>query len=216
MFKAAPGLSEQVADHLEKMILTGELRPKERIPEIRIAELLKISRGTVRESLLILEKRHLVHLIPRRGALVTEITLTDIEGLYDLLVCLYSLMIERLAQKWSSDQELEPFEKLLQQMKTKASKEETLAIFHLTFQFIELACRLINNIFLTETLHNLKPVFSRIFYRGLSSQKNELQKILDFLEAVLIKVRKREIADLKNMIQAYGDHQRNLALSFYL
>ncbi|MEK7485211.1 MAG: GntR family transcriptional regulator [Planctomycetota bacterium] len=215
MFRAAPGLSEQVADHLEKMIITEELKPKERIPEVRISELLKVSRGTVREALLILERRHLIVLIPRRGALVAELTPADINGLYDMLVCLYSLLLEGLAQKWTHEDELDSFEKLLQQMKTKALKEETLAVFQLTFQLIELACRLLNNLFLTESLHNLKPVFSRVFYRGLASQKNELQKILELIEQILEKLRKREIFGLKKLIQVYGEYQRKLAISFH-
>jgi len=72
-FKAKESLTEQIAHHLEQRIILGEMGPGERIQELRIAAELDVSRGSVREALLLLQRRHLVDIFPRRGAMVASI-----------------------------------------------------------------------------------------------------------------------------------------------
>ena len=67
-FKAPDSLSEQIAHYLAERIIRGELKPAERIQELKVTQALNVSRGSVREALLILERRHLVTILPRRGA----------------------------------------------------------------------------------------------------------------------------------------------------
>lgn len=64
---------ERVARHIEDRIIFGGLSPRERIQELRVAGELGVSRGSVREALLVLEGRHMVTIYPRRGALVSEL-----------------------------------------------------------------------------------------------------------------------------------------------
>ena len=70
-FKPAVSLTEQIADHLGSEIISGKLQPSERIQELKVAKDLGVSRGSVREALLILEGRHLIEIYPRRGAVVS-------------------------------------------------------------------------------------------------------------------------------------------------
>ena len=67
-------LAEQIADRIAQQIITGELLEGERIPELRIAKEMQVSRGSVREALLLLQRTHLIEIYPRRGAIVTEIS----------------------------------------------------------------------------------------------------------------------------------------------
>ena len=72
MFKPALNITEQIADHLGEQIIVGEIASGTRIQEVKIAKALKVSRGSVREALLILERRHLITIVPRKGASVNE------------------------------------------------------------------------------------------------------------------------------------------------
>ena len=63
-FQAAVSLTEQIAEHLGSQIISGALQPLERIQELKVAGELGVSRGSVREALLILESRHLVEIVP--------------------------------------------------------------------------------------------------------------------------------------------------------
>lgn len=60
-------LSEQIAKHISEQIIRGELVEGERIQELRIAAELDVSRGSVREALLLLERTHLIEIYPRRA-----------------------------------------------------------------------------------------------------------------------------------------------------
>lgn len=75
-------LRDVVFQTLRKAILTGELKPGERLMEIHLAERLGVSRTPIREAIRKLELEGLVTNLPRRGAMVAEISE---KGLKDVL-----------------------------------------------------------------------------------------------------------------------------------
>src|SRR5262245_51265377 len=70
-------LVDDVRQSLEDAILTGEIKPGERLIETRISEQLEVSRTTVREALLMLERQGLVQTRPRRGTFVARLSRQD-------------------------------------------------------------------------------------------------------------------------------------------
>ena len=74
VFTPSLNITEQIADHLAALIIHGELASRSRIQELKIANELGVSRGSVREALLILERRHLIEIVPCKGAVVNEMT----------------------------------------------------------------------------------------------------------------------------------------------
>lgn len=48
-FQTPESLSEQIAQHLGQRIITGVMRPGERIQELKVAGDLDVSRGSVRD-----------------------------------------------------------------------------------------------------------------------------------------------------------------------
>ena len=75
-------LRDVVFKTLRRAILTGELKPGERLMEIHLAQKLGVSRTPIREAIHKLEQESLVTMIPRRGAVVSEISE---KGLRDVL-----------------------------------------------------------------------------------------------------------------------------------
>jgi DNA-binding GntR family transcriptional regulator len=67
-------LRDVVFNTLRQAILTGELKPGERLMEIHLANKLGVSRTPIREAIHKLELEGLVTMIPRRGAEVAQIT----------------------------------------------------------------------------------------------------------------------------------------------
>jgi DNA-binding GntR family transcriptional regulator len=67
-------LVDEVSRTLEEAILAGTMRPGERLVEAAIAERLRVSRTTVREALLMLERQGLITSTPRRGTFVTRLS----------------------------------------------------------------------------------------------------------------------------------------------
>lgn len=64
---------EQVAEHIENLILSGELHSGDRLPtERELAEQFHVSRTAVREAMKLLEQKGLVDMRPGRGTLVID------------------------------------------------------------------------------------------------------------------------------------------------
>jgi DNA-binding GntR family transcriptional regulator len=72
----------RASNHPESAILTGALKPRERLAEKDLAERLGMSRTLSREALGRLEERGRVRLLPHRGAIVSDIAPPDVENIY--------------------------------------------------------------------------------------------------------------------------------------
>lgn len=72
-----PGLAEQARARLEEMIVSLELTPGSLSSEAELSATLGIGRTPVREALQRLEADHLVRILPRHGAQITEINVVE-------------------------------------------------------------------------------------------------------------------------------------------
>ena len=86
-------LSETVAERISEAILSGVLRPGDRIVETEIAERLSVSKSPVREALRDLERQGLVTLTPRHGCVVRVITAEDAREIRELRVVLETFAV---------------------------------------------------------------------------------------------------------------------------
>ncbi|HTP85871.1 MAG TPA: GntR family transcriptional regulator [Bryobacteraceae bacterium] len=75
---AKTGLSDEIASSLRNLILTGELRPGDRIVESRVARQLGVGQPTVREALVALEHLGLVSRKANHGCFVTTLNRDEI------------------------------------------------------------------------------------------------------------------------------------------
>jgi DNA-binding GntR family transcriptional regulator len=75
-------LTETVARHVRDAIVRGEFEPGSALPEVRLADELGTSRGTVREALRALEDQGLVDVVPHKGTFVSRVTRRKARELY--------------------------------------------------------------------------------------------------------------------------------------
>ncbi|MFI5340158.1 MAG: GntR family transcriptional regulator [Candidatus Methylomirabilales bacterium] len=95
--------SSRAYRHLESAILTGKLRPRERLVEKNLAERLGMSRTPIREALRRLEERGMVRILPRRGAIVSDISPSDVENIYAVRSYLEEFAARLAAQRISRE-----------------------------------------------------------------------------------------------------------------
>lgn len=98
-------LRDVVFNTLRQAILTGELKPGERLMEIHLANKLGVSRTPIREAIRKLELEGLVIMIPRRGAEVAQITEKSMNDVLEVRMALDALCVE-LACDRITDEEL--------------------------------------------------------------------------------------------------------------
>ena len=87
-------LPDQVQEILREEIVSGVWLPGVRLPEIALSERFGVSRTPLREALKVLESEGLLQLKPHQGAIVTEVTVKDIEDKMRVLCVLEALAIE--------------------------------------------------------------------------------------------------------------------------
>jgi DNA-binding GntR family transcriptional regulator len=87
-------LRDVVFNTLRQAILTGELKPGERLMEIHLADKLGVSRTPIREAIRKLELEGLVTMIPRRGAEVAQITEKSMNDVLEVRRALDALCAE--------------------------------------------------------------------------------------------------------------------------
>lgn len=107
VFKPTLNITEQIADHLAALVINGELDGGARIQELKIANELGVSRGSVREALLILERRHLIEIVPRKGAVVNEMSAAEALELVDMLASLEHRWFHSLMRDAAADPSLQ-------------------------------------------------------------------------------------------------------------
>ena len=90
---------------LEEAIIHGDLPPGSRLTEEEICQKMGVSRSPVREALRVLERDGLVERLPRRGVRVSELSIEELDQLYDCRMSLEA-MAARLAVKNATDKEV--------------------------------------------------------------------------------------------------------------
>lgn len=119
--RSARSLPAMVAERLLDSILAGELRPGERLTEIALAERHQVSRATIREALVQLERQRFVDRVPRYGARVAAISLEDVTELFEIRAALLALAAAKAAVN-ASDEALQEFEATVKEMERIASR----------------------------------------------------------------------------------------------
>lgn len=76
--------SAQITDYIKRALLKGELKPGDKVNEVRVASELSISRAPVREALQMLVKEGLILSIPQRGKFIKALSPKEIRDSYSI------------------------------------------------------------------------------------------------------------------------------------
>ncbi|WP_180053757.1 GntR family transcriptional regulator [Acinetobacter sp. YH12236] len=207
----AHSLSEQIAKHISEQIIRGELVEGERIQELRIASELDVSRGSVREALLLLERTQLIEIFPRRGAIVSEMSAMQVRALFDLTSLLLGQMVHRMAETWRSH-EAERIQLLLEQLEAETCQGHIEKFYDLIFQGMAQQQEMVGNLYLMRYYQELLPSLRRSYFLTLNISRRELQESFELFKLVTeaILIRKSHQATL--FMEDFCRHLRNLVL----
>jgi DNA-binding GntR family transcriptional regulator len=212
-FKAPDSLAEQIAHHLAERIIRGELKARERIQEQKVTQALNVSRGSVREALLILERRHLIVIPPRRGAQVAELTPHNVKSLYALVMELYILLGKAVADSRQVEADLAPFLQIQQRLQDSLQREDIDGFVESSFDIMRAAFPFCDNPYLQETVENLLSAISRTYHLALERRKSEMAQFLNTFAALLQAIISRDHQAIRHVLLGYGEHNCQLVLA---
>jgi DNA-binding GntR family transcriptional regulator len=145
-------LTTMAVNRLRDLIVTGELKPGQRISERSILEGQKdLSRTPVREALKILESEGLIQLKPNRGAFITKLSIDHIDAEIELLIGLEGIAAV-LSCNRITDAEIAEISRLHQAMIGSFENENLMLYFETNQRIHQL---------IVDGAHN--PALSRIY-----------------------------------------------------
>lgn len=179
-------LRDVVFNTLRKAILTGQLKPGERLMEVHLANRLGVSRTPIREAIRKLELEGLVVMIPRRGAEVAKITEKSLQDVLEVRRALDVLCVE-LACERISEEELERLRKACDDFEQATHTKDTTLIAKADVCYHDIIVEATGNQRLVQLVNNLAEQMYRyrfVYLKDQSQHENLVEEHREILKCI--------------------------------
>jgi DNA-binding GntR family transcriptional regulator len=158
-------LSDKAYDLLRHKIITLELPPLSPIDEHALVQVLQVGRTPIREALQRLSAESLVFFAPRRGMFVADISITDLQKIFEMRLVLEGFCA-RLAAQRVLPEHLQEMKDLTGQLPFVPETDRR-ALMCIDERFHELLYEAADNEFVAETLRRLHALSLRLWHMVL-------------------------------------------------
>ena len=135
-------LRAEVVDMIRDAIVTGQLKPGERLKESALARQMSVSRSPVREALRQLEQEGLIVSIPNQGSFVRSFDEDDVREIFTLRAALEDLACEIVLKKGKlQPSDLDRLEAYIEQQKQAVEARDFERLTELDMEFHEFLCK---------------------------------------------------------------------------
>ncbi len=200
-------LREVVFESIRGAIISGVLKPGERLMEVQLAEKLGVSRTPIREAIRKLELEGLVVMIARKGAYVADLSVKDIIEVLEVRAALEGLA-SGLAALRITEEEMRELEMTAQQFDKAIDAEDFDRIIEMDIEFHDRIFRAARNEKLLQINNNLREQVQRfrVMYINKSNKSKTLAKehyqIADAIS-------KRNIAMAEKLAESHIENAEN-------
>jgi DNA-binding GntR family transcriptional regulator len=206
-FKPRETLTEQVARYIENQIAFGQLRSGERIYESTMARQMDVSHGSIREGLLLLEKRHLVQNVPRKGAFVTPLDAFFVRSLYEVLQLYLTHTGRKLVRQWQPS-DMDRLETLYQRMSDSLGRNDLMAFMEHGIEYTQASLTHADNYFIVSAIQDLWPSAKRCAFVAFQNGGNQvLEDNLAHVRESIDAIRDRNEERMAQILEGYARQQ---------
>lgn len=198
-------LRDVVFNTLRQAILRGELQPGERLLEIHLANKLGVSRTPIREAIRKLELEGLVLMIPRKGAVVAEITEKSLRDVLEVRRALEELVVKLACDK-IQDEEIEELKAAAKEFEKALGTGDVTVYAEADVKFHDIIYRTTDNQRLIQLLYNLREQMYR--YRVEYLKREEVHEtLLTEHQHIIEMIEKRDEKRAVDAVCAHIDNQ---------
>lgn len=208
------GLPSGAYEFLRSKILSGELPPQSRIKEQEVAAQLGVSRTPVREALARLESEGLIHSSPRRGAVVRQIELDEIDETYEIRAALERLVSKRACER-ATDSEIDEMDRELISAEKEQAEGHRSAVLEHAVQFHALLNRSSRSPRLIAMLRSLGERL-RVFRNRSMYQPGRAEAAMRQHRAILEALRRRDVREMQRWVEEHAERGRLSAVKAHL
>lgn len=179
-------LRELVYLELKRKILTGEIAADTRLMEIKLAELMNVSRTPIRDAIRQLSHDGLVTIEPRKGAYVSKISIKDMVDVFEVREALEGLAAYLAAQRITEEKKAE-LEELTREYERAVLNGDKEALVHYDEKFHSCIVECSNNEVLKEMLEHIRELsmrFRYIYYGDFSHYEKMPAEHLRIMNAI--------------------------------
>ena len=194
-------LREVVAEALREAIKEGLLAPGQRLMEIQLAEELGVSRTPVREAVRKLELEGYVVMMPRRGTYVANLSIRDVNDVFEIRTALDSLACGLAAERITED-ELERLQRLLVMIGEHIEKGDMEKIVETDTRFHDLLYQASRNTRLVGIISNLREQLTR-FRAASMSFPGRLKETLEEHKELVDAIAQGDVQAAKHAAEAH-------------
>ena len=181
--------AEEVYKELERGIIIGILKPRERLVEADLCKKLGISRTLLREVFRRLEGAGLITLNPNRGVVVHDFTPEEIEDVYFIRIQLEMAAAPLIIQKITSEK-LKELRNLNQDFKKACLKNDMVGMILGNLDFHRRLIQATGNPFLCQFLEMSRLQTHQVRYISWADKKRIGQSLKDHKEMLSALARK--------------------------
>lgn len=198
-------LREVVFNSLREAILTGTLKPGERLMEIHLAQTLGVSRTPVRDAIRKLENEGLAVMVPHKGAEVAKITKKQLLNVLEVRKALETLAVQSACMHMSKE-EMNRLERTHLKVKEMAEKKDLKAVAKADVHFHDSIYAAADNETLLQILNDLSQQMYRYRIEYLKNVKN-YTIIVQEHEAILQAIRKMDKEHAVRLVRQHITNQ---------
>lgn len=198
-------LRDVVFNTLRQAILRGELSPGERLLEIHLANKLGVSRTPIREAIRKLELEGLVIMIPRKGAVVAEITEKSLRDVLEVRRALEALAV-RLACEKIQPEEIEELKEAAKEFEKALKTGDVTVYAEADVCFHDIIYRTTDNQRLIQLLYNLREQMYRYRVEYLKREESH-PVLLPEHQYIIEMIEKRDAERAEKAVCAHIDNQ---------
>jgi DNA-binding GntR family transcriptional regulator len=206
-------LRTQVENHLREEIVSGRLRPGERLIERELCESLDISRPSLREALRKLEAEKLIVLVPHRGPVVANMTLLEARHLYALRRLLESYAAREFTLH-AGDGDVARLATVVERLKRHAAKNARRGVLEAKAEFYSILLSGCGNVLVKEILDGVLSRVSLLRHTSLMLPER-LPESMNEITALLECIRKRDADGAHAMSQKHVENAEKAALGVF-
>jgi DNA-binding GntR family transcriptional regulator len=162
--------SEKAYRLIKEKVVTLELKPRSVIDEQALMENLQLGRTPIREALHRLATEDLVIIAPRRGMFVADISITDLQKIFELRILVEGYCAQLAAQR-ATDAQIAQMEETVNRLE-QVSGLDVQELMSIDQCFHHLMYAAADNQFLADVLNRLHALSLRLWYLAVDRLDN--------------------------------------------
>jgi DNA-binding GntR family transcriptional regulator len=199
-------MREHAYAEIKRRIISCEFRPGEALNEARVGALLGLSRTPVHQALHRLEVEGLVSILPRKGVLVSPLSLNDVLDMIEVRASNEALCVTLAAER-AHESDLQGMREIVERSTDLIARRDIPGLMALDLKFHLALSAASRNRVLAELLRGLHEKQARFWFLSLSDPKH-LENVYREHLTILDALERRDAAAAAHAVREHIDEFR--------